>query len=788
MKQLLFVSVVALSLFFASAPVQAATGLPEGFSLETVTADMTATTSIAFAPDGRIFIAQKEGVVRVAEADGTLLTTPLIDLSSQTSSGYTDRGLIGIAVDPQFSANGYIYLSYTFENDSSNPDGKKTARVVRVTVDGDTADPSTEKVILGTVRGTPQKPSCADYAKGSDCIASDAWSHTVGGLRFGADGKLYVSTGDGAGFTFSDPHAFRSQDLDHLSGKILRINTDGTGVSDNPFYTGDAADNRSKVFAYGLRNPYRFNFRPGTDDLYVADVGWGEREELDFVEPGKNYGWPCREGDIENVGYSHFSGCPITTSITEPVYVYNHVQTDHGKIGAITGGAFATSAMYPPSFRHQYVFGDFALNFMKHMTLDGGTAIPESDVTTFASDFEKPVEFVTSPDGIIYVLTFSYTTFKSTLSRIMYTDGPQAVIDVSGTDGEAPFTVAFDGTASTHPDGLSLEYTWDFGDGNSASGAQTTHTFNAVGEYPVSLTVRGGGRSAVATEVITVTEPYDGGYDVDPHHVSTTIATSSPYYLGTPVELVTRVGNRSGTDTFSIHFEVRSLDGSHYTQYDQVFPEEGIAAGSEKLYDVDFFLPVGEYTVSVLFTSPDGTQAYDWVGDVATMEIVPRTPQDSGPLPPKEPADPTSHSSQSLYRFWSETYKGHFYTTSVAEKEALERSDSNWQYEGVAYAVEEASTSGASAVYRFWSETYKGHFYTSSVDEKALVETDSNWRYEGIAYYVYLTDSSERKPVYRFWSEVYKHHFYTSSLAERDTIIADDSNWLYEGVAWYIGS
>ncbi len=139
---------------------------------------------------------------------------------------------------------------------------------MRYTVSGDTVIAGSKLVILGTVGGTVGTPSCNDYPITSDCIPSDAISHSVGALHFGPDGKLYISTGDGASFDYADPLSLRAQNLDSLAGKVLRINPDGTAPADNPFFTGDANANRSKIWAYGVRNMFRFNFKPGTNQIF----------------------------------------------------------------------------------------------------------------------------------------------------------------------------------------------------------------------------------------------------------------------------------------------------------------------------------------------------------------------------------------------------------------------------------------------------------------------------------------------------------------------------------------
>ena len=149
-----------------------------------------------------------------------------------------------------------------------------------------------------------------------------------------------------------------------------------------------------------------------------------------------------------------------------------------------------------------------------------------------------------------------------------------------------------------------------------------------------------------------------------------------------------------------------------------------------------------------------------------------------------------------LHRFYSDVFRGHFYTTSQSEADDIKANDSNWRYEGsgdktlnvAPLTSDNISALTVSPVYRFWSENYKHHFYTISKDEKELLErTDENWKYEHVAYYAYASQQMDTKPMHRFYSDNYKGHFYTTSEDEKDAIIANDSaNWRYEGVAWYV--
>ena len=194
-----------------------------------------------------------------------------------------------------------MYLLYYYENNAQDYFGTKTARLTRVTVTGDTASPASEVVLLGTMVG--MHPATTSLP-GVDCMPGDAPSHGVGAVKFASDGTLWVTVGDAAYFTHVNPDALRAQDLDSLAGKVLRITRTGQGLSTNPYWTGNASHNRSKVWAMGLRNAYRFNLRPGSNIPYLGDVGWDSWEEVSAAPAGANLGWPCYEGSAQQAGYS----------------------------------------------------------------------------------------------------------------------------------------------------------------------------------------------------------------------------------------------------------------------------------------------------------------------------------------------------------------------------------------------------------------------------------------------------------------------------------------------------
>ena len=372
--------------------------LPPGFEQVTVVGGLDQPTTFAFAPDGRIFIAEKQGVVRIFE-DGALLPTPLIDMRDRVNSE-GQRGLLGLAVDPEFQANGYVYLYYTFEHDPADPAGPKTGRLIRVTADGGVALPGSELVLLGSVVGSAARPSCEDFAVGADCLVADNGLHIGGALRFASDGKLFVATGDSAD---TDELRVRAQSLDSLAGKMLRINRDGSAPIDNPFFDGDPASNRSKVWAYGLREPFRFALQPGTDLPFVADVGSLYSEEINIALPGVNLGWPCYEGNGRPFGIGDHAVCDDLVllgpdAVAGPLYRYPTLPG-----AAVVGGDFALT--YPDPYDGVFFFGDFARSWINYLVVDDEGNLIE--VQEFATGVNGPVAIKTGPDGELYYLAWN---------------------------------------------------------------------------------------------------------------------------------------------------------------------------------------------------------------------------------------------------------------------------------------------------------------------------------------------------------------------------------------------
>src|SRR5215203_7299404 len=237
---------------------QGAVTLPSGFTQSRVVSGLTDPTDMEFAPDGRLFVAEQAGRVRIAEPDGTLTT--FLNISTKVDSS-GERGLQALTFDPNFSTNRYVYLHYTKKATSTTPVHN---RVVRVTASGEKVVAGSEKLIFRLGNQT------SDH-------------HMGGAIDFGTDGKLYISTGDN-----ETPN--KAQQLTNLFGKMLRINQDGTIPTKNPFYTATSGKNRA-IWALGLRNPFKFAVQPGTGTIFINDVGQDAWEEIDKADPGANYGW-----------------------------------------------------------------------------------------------------------------------------------------------------------------------------------------------------------------------------------------------------------------------------------------------------------------------------------------------------------------------------------------------------------------------------------------------------------------------------------------------------------------
>ena len=473
---------------------------------------LTGTTDVDFAPDGRAFITEKAGRVKVA-APGASTASLLLDISSRVNSNH-DRGLLGIALDSSFATNGYVSLVYTSDLNqlTADSDSAAVSRLSRIQVnpDGTLVNPSSpETILLGSYSSGP----CPAASNTLDCIPADGISHTIGTVRSAPDGTLWMGTGDAADFNTVNSLALRALEEQSLAGKIRQVDRNGRGLPGHPFCPSNTNLDHvcTKLHSKGFRNPFRFQMKP-EGGLTVADVGWNTWEEIDLVGAGggRSFGWSCYEASTRSPGYDNRSECQAEyaregspTANLPPDYEYNH------SVGsAVLAGPTYPGDQYPDGYRNSIFFGDYTGNFIKRLVLDGQGRV--SSAQSFTTDWigtdldRHPAngDLVTVNDG-------TGAPGDGTIRRVIYQPGngsPVARVSSSPASGAAPLAVDFDGRASSDPDGDPLTYTWDFGDGNpTATGATARHTYTQSGVFTARLTVDDGrgARDSATTSIST---------------------------------------------------------------------------------------------------------------------------------------------------------------------------------------------------------------------------------------------------------------------------------------------
>jgi glucose/arabinose dehydrogenase len=403
--------------------------VPVGFTDAVHVSGLTGPVAMEFAPDGRLFVCQKNGELRIVDAAGTLLAAPFVTLSVDTAN---ERGLLGVAFDPQFAANGYLYCYYTV------PGTPPHNRVSRFTANGNAVVPGSEVPIL-------------------DLENLTTGFHNGGALHFGPDGKLYVAVGENG-------LQNNAQSIANRLGKILRINSDGTIPNDNPTsfpgIPGTTSGAMRAIWCAGLRNPFSFAFQPVTGRMFINDVGNATWEEVNDGLAGSNYGWPTTEGDFSSSTWPNFR---------RPLHVYMHDGTglDPALGECIVGSAFYPSTgPFPSAYRGMYYYADLTNGWIRMMD-------PATNATSlFASSIGQPLALAAGPDGALYYLMYS----TGRIGRISYpvTGTPPAITTppaslTVGTGQSATFSVSASGSAP-------LSYQWQRNGIDLAGATATDYT------------------------------------------------------------------------------------------------------------------------------------------------------------------------------------------------------------------------------------------------------------------------------------------------------------------------
>lgn len=533
---------------------EAQTVLPPGFHDSIVLEGLRTPTAVAFAPDGRVFVAEQAGIVKVFASLSDTTPTVFADLRTEVND-YRERGLLGLALDPAFPARPYVYVLYTRDA----PLGGTAPTWGQPDTEG---DPCPDEFNGCLVSGRLARLE-ADHNgwTGRMDVLVDGWptqfdSHSIGALAFGPDGALYASGGDGGGWQFvdygqrgsplnpiGDPPAgiggvmtppsaeggaLRAQDLRTegdpvgLNGVVIRIDPDtGEGFPGNPL--GNHPDpNARRIIAYGFRNPFRIAIRPGTSQVWVGDVGWRLTEEINVIPaPGAgapvNFGWPCYEGSGPQPSYQA-TGLTICEqlyadpgAVTFPLFEYvrgGFVRPGDDICGnanaALSGVTFYEAGSYPDTYRGVLFFTDYRRRciWTMHPGPDG-TPSPQ-DVRTFGRVQALPVDLKRGPGGDIFYVDIG----GGAVHRIAYRPNalPRAVLTISPASGVAPLAVLLDAQLSTDPEGAALTYEWDLdNDGTYEAGAVSrSHVFNVEGTYRVRLRVTDdlGGTDVASGEVV----------------------------------------------------------------------------------------------------------------------------------------------------------------------------------------------------------------------------------------------------------------------------------------------
>ncbi len=503
-----------------------------GFVETTVIQGLHQPTVVRFASDGRVFVAEKGGKIWVYDTLSDTTPTLFANLADRVHD-FWDRGLLGMALDPSFPAKPYVYVLYAYDGDPGGAAPKWGD--VCPTPPGATADGC-------VISGRLSRFTASGNVAGAETVLVEGWrqqypSHSTGQVEFGPDGGLYASGGDGASFNFvdygqdgnplnplGDPPvavgaaqtpptaeggALRSQSVRRadgptlLNGSVIRIDpATGAGLPDNPL-AASTDDNAKRIVAYGLRNPFRIAARPGKSELWIADVGWDDWEEVNRIPLGGatplNFGWPCYEGAGKQAGYDA-ADLALCESLytggghTPPYFTYAHgagVSANDGcgrGSSSVTGIAFYTGSSYPAEYQGAMFFADYSRRCIYVMEKSASPDPVPATARSFHVDADGPVFLTTGPEGDLFYAALT----SGTIQRISYLK-PAAAFTATPSTGQVPLVVSFDASSSLKAlPGDGLSYAWDLdgdGDFDDATDLEPAYLYDRVNSYQVRLKV-----------------------------------------------------------------------------------------------------------------------------------------------------------------------------------------------------------------------------------------------------------------------------------------------------------
>lgn len=422
MKKLFTLLIVICACSFSSA---------QEIGLELVANGFTNPLEIQHAGDERLFIVEQAGRIKILNPDGSVNPNLFLNISSITSSG-GERGLLGLAFHPNYADNGYFYVYYT--NLVGNT---QISRFSVSDTDPDVADPNSELQMLN--------------------FNQPFSNHNGGHIAFGPDGMLYISSGDGG--SSGDPQN-NSQTLSTLLGKLLRLDVDAAAPyipADNPFV--DDSSVRDEIWAYGLRNAWKFSFDSETNDLWIADVGQGAMEEInkeDYTEAGLNYGWRCYEGTLPY----NLNGCPPADELTFPFAEYSRT----GGRCSITGGYVYRGEEFP-NMQGLYFFADLCSGDVGTVDQDGELTLHgsmgASSIVSFGTDINQNLYMAAFGGGSIFKIvdeTPMSVGEHQSLNFVMYPNPANTVLTIDFNQSNVEKITVYDlngrAVIQSHPDNL----------------------------------------------------------------------------------------------------------------------------------------------------------------------------------------------------------------------------------------------------------------------------------------------------------------------------------------------